>query len=106
MCKKLVALQLDLLLVELPRWRWLGQPGGAMSRVYHLGSFAQACGFMAQVSIKAAGLQVVPRWASAGEQVELTLAASSGCALADDDLQLARYADELLDQLLRPVVTY
>lgn len=98
---KLADTQLEPLLAQLPAWRMSRQRGGTISREFVFLDFAQAWGFMSQVAVVADKRNHHPEWSNVYNRVEVTLTTHDVEGLSMNDIELARFMDQVAAALAR-----
>jgi len=99
MATKLSDQQLQPLLAQLPAWRFAAERGGIIVREYRFHDFAQAMGFMAQVAVIAEKRNHHPEWFNVYNKVAVTLTTHDVDGLSMNDIELARYMDQVAEAL-------
>jgi len=98
---KLGDAQLAPLLAQLPAWRMRPERGGTLSRTFVFHDFAQAWGFMSQVAVVADRRNHHPEWSNVYNRVEVTLTTHDVDGLSMNDIDLARFMDQVAAALAR-----
>lgn len=92
---KLTDEQLPALLEQLPAWKPSSERGGTISRAFVFRDFAQAMGFMCQVAVVAEKRNHHPEWFNVYNRVEVTLTTHDVNGLSMNDVELARFMDQV-----------
>jgi 4a-hydroxytetrahydrobiopterin dehydratase len=92
---KLTSAQLQPLLAQLPTWRMSPERGGTISREFVFRDFAQAMGFMCQVALVAEKRNHHPEWSNVYNRVVVTLTTHDAQGLSMNDVELARFMDQV-----------
>lgn len=92
---KLTDEQLPALLEQLPAWQPSSERGGTISRAFVFRDFAQAMGFMCQVAVVAEKRNHHPEWFNVYNRVEVTLTTHDVNGLSMNDVELARFMDQV-----------
>lgn len=100
---RLTAAQLPALLALLPDWQMSPERGGTISREFVFHDFAQAMGFMCQVAVVAEKRNHHPEWSNVYDRVAVTLTTHDVDGLSMNDIDLARFMDQVADALARQV---
>jgi len=100
---KLTNAQLPPLLAQLPAWRMSPERGGTLARDFVFHDFAQAWGFMSQVAVVAEKRNHHPEWSNVYNRVAVTLTTHDVDGLSMNDIDLARFMDQVADALARQV---
>lgn len=95
--------QLAPLLAQLPAWRMSAERGGTLSRSFAFHDFAQAWGFMSQVAVVADKRNHHPEWSNVYNKVEVTLTTHDVDGLSMNDIDLARFMDQVAGALAQQV---
>ena len=92
---KFSAEQLAALPTQLPQWQLAPERGGLITREFVFRDFAQAMGFMSQVAVVAEKRNHHPEWFNVYNKVKVTLTTHDVQGLSHNDLDLARYMDQV-----------
>ncbi|MFT3814535.1 MAG: 4a-hydroxytetrahydrobiopterin dehydratase [Acidovorax sp.] len=98
---KLADSQLPALLASLPAWEFRPERGGLIVRRFVFRDFAQAMGFMCQVAVAAEKRNHHPEWSNVYNRVEVVLTTHDVNGLSMNDVELARYVDQVAAALAR-----
>lgn len=98
---KLADSQLPALLAALPAWEFRPERGGLIVRQFVFRDFAQAMGFMCQVAVVAEKRNHHPEWSNVYNRVEVVLTTHDVNGLSMNDVELARYMDQVAAALAR-----
>ena len=90
---KLTASDRSRLLATLPGWQHDGQRD-AITREFVFADFNQAFGFMTQIALLADKRDHHPEWSNVYNRVSITLTTHDADGLTQNDIDLARFADE------------
>ena len=96
---KLTDTELKPLLAHLSGWRMSLKRGGTISREFVFLDFAQAWGFMSQVAVVAEKRNHHPEWSNVYNRVDVTLTTHDVDGLSMNDIELARFMDQVAGAL-------
>ena len=92
---KLTPSQLTPLLPTLPHWHFDAARGGLIAREFKFHDFAQAFGFMAQITVIAESRNHHTEWFNVYNRVQVTLTTHDVGGLSMKDIELARTMDRV-----------
>lgn len=86
-------------LERLPNWLADDSGRDAIVNEYKFGDFNQAFGWMTRIALEAEKLDHHPEWFNVYNRVQVTLSTHDAGGVTELDVQLARFMDEMYDQM-------
>ena len=93
--KRLTGVERDAAVSAVPQWQLLEDAGGQLVREFQFPSFAAAFAFMTEAALVAERNDHHPDWRNVYDRVWVTLTTHDVQGLSHNDLDLARYMDQV-----------